>query len=220
MSVLFVSKQLQSSLYNYAEYMGKIGWIVPFPTHSAFYTKLLKNNITLSKTGISSFYMFHYSEDYNFDQMINSIMNNSENKQWHQAIEQCVYAYKNNMYILSICTLLPVLEGILSTFEEDKTNIRMMKVCKEMLNTVENKLTIDPSYLEAILNKALWISCYHFITALYQKSDFSGAEPEMLNRHWILHGRTAFNNSQIDSIRVFNAIETVSSIVRKHIRLN
>lgn len=220
MSVLFVSQELQYTLFNYAEYMGKLGWIVPFTTHSAFHTSLLKKNMNPSKENISSLFMSHYSEGTNFDQMIDSIMNNIEIKQWHQAIEQCVYAYKGNMFILSICTLIPVLEGVLSTFEEDKRNIRMMKVCKEMLDTVENQLTIDPSNLEGIYNKILWISCYHFIKALYNKSDFSKDEPEIINRHWILHGRTAFNNSQIDSIRIFNAIETVSSIVRRHNRLN
>jgi hypothetical protein len=215
----------RSILYGLAEYMGKFGWTVPYSTINGFFNGALKHDalsqgVTVTNEEISSYFMSHYSEDNNFDLMINSIMNNSEIKQCHQAIEQSVYAYKNNMFILSISTLIPVLEGILSTFEEDKTNIRMIKVCKEMVDAVEERLTIDPTNLQAILNKTLWISCYHFITALYQKSDFSGAEPEMINRHWILHGRTAFNNSQIDSIRIFNAIETVSSIVRIHNSLN
>ncbi|MBU8919103.1 hypothetical protein BGM25_23950 [Bacillus sp. FJAT-29953] len=191
--------------YKSSENIGKWGWTVPFSftlAQMGFF-----ENDSLTKEDIDTFFYDYYSEDDNFDRMINAILSINDIGQWHKPIKQCVFAHKNNMFILSISTLIPVLEGILSTFESDKTNIRMMKICKEMLDSTDDK---------SMINKIMWTSCYHFISALYQKSDFSATEPDIINRHWILHGRTAFNNSEIDSIRIFNAVETISTIMKYH----
>ncbi|RNB82109.1 hypothetical protein EDM59_21100 [Brevibacillus nitrificans] len=193
------------AFYKASENIGKWGWTVPF-SFTLYQIRFFEND-NLTKEDIDTFFEIYYSEDDNFDRMINAILNINDIHQWHEAIKQSVYAHKNMMFILSVSTLIPVLEGILSTFESDKTNIRMMKVCKEMLDTTNDNSMID---------KIMWTSCFNFISALYQKSDFSGKEPELVNRHWILHGRTAFNNSEIDSLRIFNAIETVSNIVKYH----
>ncbi|MFD4927695.1 hypothetical protein ACFWMS_02050 [Peribacillus butanolivorans] len=190
-------------LYEYiSKKIGLSGWTVPFSITFADMDLFEKDSLT--RRDIDAIFYKYYSEDEIFESMIDAILSNKNIERWHEAIEQCVYAHKNKMFILSISTLIPILEGILSTFENNKTNIKMMKVCKEMLETTDNKS----------IKKIMWISCYHFISTLYQKSDFSGTEPETVNRHWILHGRTAFNNSEIDSIRIFNAIETVSKIMK------
>lgn len=193
------------AFYKASENIGKLGWTVPF-TFTLFQIRFFGDG-SLTKEDIDTFFDDYYSEDKNFDRMISAILSINDINHWHEAIKQSAYAHRNNMFILSISTLIPVLEGMLSTFESDKTNIRMMKVCKDMLDKIDENLMID------IIP---WTSCYHFISALYQKSDFSGKEPEIVNRHWILHGRTAFNNSKTDSIRIFNAIETVSNIIKHH----
>ncbi|MFP3667779.1 hypothetical protein SB717_21780 [Priestia sp. SIMBA_032] len=196
------------SFYRGSENIGKWGWTVPF-SFGLVHIKYFEND-SLTKRDVDKFFYNYYSSDNDeFDKMTNSILKNKDIYQWHEAIKQCVYAHKHNRYILSISTLIPVLEGILSTFESNKSNIRMMKVCKDMLNTTDD---------ESLIDKIMWTSCYHFISALYKKSDFSKTEPEIINRHWILHGRTAFNSSEIDSLRIFNAIETVSGIMKFHNR--
>ncbi|MFP7737516.1 hypothetical protein ACLHDF_30295 [Priestia aryabhattai] len=196
------------SFYKGSENIGKWGWTVPF-SFGLVHVKYFEND-NLTKEDVDTFFYDYYSSNNDeFDKMTNSILKNKCIYQWHEAIKQSVYAHKNNMFILSISTLIPVLEGILSTFESNKSNIRMMKVCKDMLNTTDD---------EALVDKIMWTSCYHFISALYKKSDFSKTEPEIINRHWILHGRTAFNSSEIDSLRIFNAIETVSGIMKFHNR--
>ncbi|WP_282035203.1 hypothetical protein [Metabacillus indicus] len=202
-------ENIKKELYDYEKIhkatvkIGKRGWTIPFSfsiEQISFFEQELH-------TDIDTIFMWYFSEEENFDRMINAILSINEIKQWHEAIKQCVYAHKNKMFILSISTLIPILEGILSAFEKNKNNTKMMKVCKEMIESPD---------FPSIFDKIIWTSCYHFISTLYQKSDFSGTEPEIVNRHWILHGRTAFNNSEVDSIKIFNAIETVSKIKEYH----
>jgi len=192
------------TLFKAAEKMGNYGWTIPFSLPVGYVSSIGKNIPT--RENINSFFMEFYSkeENSNFERLIRDIMQRDVIKKWHPALKQCIEAHRNGMFILSIGTLLPVLEGILSTFEEDKENIRMKKICTNMLESYKDGPFVD---------KLMWTSCKHFINALYEKSKFSEAEPEIINRHWILHGRTAFNNLEVDSLRIFCAIETVSKLI-------
>jgi hypothetical protein len=180
--------------------IGKFGWTLPFSftNEDLFYCR----NI-LTKEDMDTFFLNYYSENLAFDRMIKDILNVDEIKNWHSAIKQCTFAHKNGLYILSVSTLLPILEGILSTFHDNRENTKMKKICREMLKESKNK---------SMLDIMIWTSCSEFINNLYENAPFSEAEPVLINRHWILHGRTTFHNSEIDSIRLFNAIGTLSNI--------
>ncbi|MGR6342359.1 hypothetical protein ACU5CE_31895, partial [Priestia megaterium] len=196
------------SFYKGSENIGKWGWTVPF-SFGLVHIKYFEND-NLTKKEVDTFFANYYSSEINeFDKMTNSILKNKGICKWHEAIKQSIYAHKNGKFILSISTLIPTLEGILSTFESNKSNIHMKKVCRNMLEKTDDEAWVD---------KIMWTSCYHFVSALYERSDFNKEEPEILNRHWILHGRTAFNSSEIDSLRIFNSLETVSGIVKYHNR--
>ena len=59
------------------------------------------------------------------------------------------------------------------------------------------------------------ISYDKFIRKLYQKTDFTTEEPDNINRHWLLHGRSAFEIEELDCIRLFNAVQSLCMIVNK-----
>ena len=79
-----------------------------------------------------------------------------------------------------------------------------MMVCNKMVDTF-------PKDGSKIL-KYTWISYNMFIGKLYAKSDFSAEEPEEINRHWLLHGRSEYDISEIDCIRLINAIQSLCMI--------
>src|SRR4030095_698695 len=57
--------------------------------------------------------------------------------------------------------------------------------------------------------RLIWKSVATFMEKLYENSDFSGNRPFLINRHWILHGRDATAWTVADSIRLFNALQTI-----------
>lgn len=57
-----------------------------------------------------------------------------------------------------------------------------------------------------------WHNIERFIDELFKNFDFSAAPPDRLNRHWILHGRDASRGSQADSLRLFQAVDTISML--------
>lgn len=83
----------------------------------------------------------------------------------------------------------------------------MMRICQHHVDSFPaNGSTIE---------KHVWISYNTFIRKLYEKSDFNAAEPDEINRHWLLHGRSDFEQTEIDCIRLFNAVQSLCMIVNK-----
>ncbi len=120
---------------------------------------------------------------------------------------ECWTAFQNKLYAVCATSLLSVIEGILSEFSDNKQDVKMMKVCQKQLDTYPaNGGTIA---------KHIWISYNKFIRNLYLNSDFTTEEPESINRHWLLHGRSDFEIDELDCIRLFNAIQSLCMIVNK-----
>lgn len=148
---------------------------------------------------------FTHNENYHLKGLIRNILGSEIDEKFKRGIEECVYAYENEKYIIASITLLTIVEGVLSGFETNKKNTRMMKVCQMQADkTVES---------EDIIEKYSWISYNNFIKKLYEPSDFGATEPSFINRHWILHGRTEYNLTNLDCLRLFNALSTICYIV-------
>ncbi|PGE40388.1 hypothetical protein COM60_07135 [Bacillus toyonensis] len=180
--------------------MGENGWTIPFSFEVSNIEAIHEEE------DFDKFFISFYSENENqrFNDLVSKLLLMDAVKPYTDAIEQCIKAHKDSNYIITINTLIPILEGLLSNFYDNKNNTKMIRVCKEMLE----KYTSESQWIE----KLIWTSVWCFITNLYQKSDFSEESPNMLNRHWILHGRTSFSNSEADSLRLFNALSTVAAL--------
>lgn len=105
---------------------------------------------------------------------------------------------------ICITTLISVLEGVISTFGDDPKDVRIMRICSfNAGEEMRNRKNIE---------SLCWLSMYEFVKDLFPKSDFCQPEPDMINRHWIQHGRTSHTVESIDCLRVFNALSTMANI--------
>lgn len=158
---------------------------------------------------VNSFMEQFYSyDDYrNMKSMIKGIQESKIKEGLIKLVTECWSAFNTKMYAMCATSLLSVIEGILSEFSDDKQDVRMMKVCQKHVDNF-------PSDGSTIL-KHVWISYNQFIRNLYQKSDFTADEPEAINRHWLLHGRSDFEVEEIECMKLFNAIHSLCMVVNK-----
>ncbi|MBZ9622944.1 hypothetical protein G9F71_008760 [Clostridium sp. FP2] len=126
-------------------------------------------------------------------------------KNQKELFNNAIDAYVEGKYLLCVTVLIPVLEGVLSSFGDDKTDIRMMKVCRTNMDLTEKE--------NKIITHLVWISFFNFISSLYEKSHFDKDEPTILNRHWILHGRTNTEWKAEDCLRLFNAVHSLVTMM-------
>lgn len=158
---------------------------------------------------VNSFMQLFYSyDDYrHMKAMIKEIQEAKIKAGLIKLVTECWSAYNSKMYAICATLLLSVIEGILSEFSDDKQDVRMKKVCQKQVDNF-------PSDGSTIL-KHVWISYNQFIRNLYQKSDFTVDEPETINRHWLLHGRSDFEVQEIDCMKLFNAIHSLCMVINK-----
>ena len=117
-----------------------------------------------------------------------------------KAFDECIYAFDNHKYIICANTLLAILEGVLSKYTKDKSDIRMIKPCREQFEQTPE---------DHVINRMFWYVNFKFVEQLYKKSNFNEAEPSNINRNWLLHGRSSFDIREIDCLRLINTICTL-----------
>lgn len=188
-----------------------IGWTLP--AELGIYAINVIGN-TEEITDIEKFFETYFTQDdYKFTKaMIQEILEEPISPGLKKMVNECWTAFNSKLYAVCATSLLSVIEGILSEFGDDKTDVRMMKICQKHVDEF-------PEDGSSIL-KHVWISYNNFIRNLYQKSDFNLDEPVEVNRHWLLHGRSDFEIEEIDCLRLFNAVESLCMVVKKEKKAN
>lgn len=186
--------------------LGDEGWTLPVQLHVYAINTIGKtDNIEDLNDFLKQF--FSYDSYTVMKKMIDSIMSSKIKPGLKKMLSECWESFNNGHYAICSTGLLSVIEGILSEFSEDKQNVRMMKVCQKQVDSFPE----DGS----IIDKHIWISYNKYIRNLYKKSNFDDSEPNSINRHWLLHGRSSFEIDDLDCIRLFNAVDSLSIILNK-----
>lgn len=125
-------------------------------------------------------------------------------ERWIQLLEEAISAYERRQFTITIPALVSVCEGLLMNNQGRSTEIK--RVVKERVYRVEQEFP-------ASFTLIVWRTVQRFIDELFKYSSFEGPHPGGLNRHWILHGRDAATWTQADSLRLFQAVDTISALV-------
>lgn len=199
-------KAFDKTLDGVTDKLKVIGWTLP--AELGIYTVNVIGNTDEIEDVEKFFEMYFTQGDYLFvNKMIDNILNTPISEGLKKMVNECWTAFQSKLYAICATSLLSVIEGVLSEFSDDKADIRMMKVCQKQVDEF-------PEDGSSIM-KHVWISYNNFIRNLYQKSDFKQDEPDEVNRHWLLHGRSDFEIEEIDCLRLFNAVESLCMVVKK-----
>jgi len=121
----------------------------------------------------------------------------------HQTIE----AYRVSHYHLACIGLFSVLDGLMT----DTTGL-ITTSFKRRIKVIEEKL-VDKTELSRIDKKALCIyKSFEIIDkTVLGHSDFSNSDPgeTVLNRHWVVHGRSVREYSEYDFLKVLLLVDSV-----------
>lgn len=199
-------KAFDKTLDGVTDKLKVIGWTLP--AELGIYAVNVIGNTDEIEDVEKFFEMYFTQGDYLFvNKMIDNILNTPISEGLKKMVNECWTAFQSKLYAICATSLLSVIEGVLSEFSDDKADIRMMKVCQKQVDEF-------PEDGSSIM-KHVWISYNNFIRNLYQKSDFKQDEPDEVNRHWLLHGRSDFEIEEIDCLRLFNAVESLCMVVKK-----
>ena len=209
----FMKKQREQSMIDYDRTLASVvdklescGWTLPAELNIYAVNVIGKTD---EVSDVDDFMLELYSGDEyeRYKKMIDGIIKSPISEGVKKLVDESSFAFEHGKYAICADALVSAIEGILSTFWEDKANIRMMKICQAKVDELADEK-------EHKTKKYIWVSYNKFIRKLFEKNNFADEEPSFINRHWLLHGRSAYEIEEIDCLRLFNAISSICMIVK------
>ncbi|QTE71586.1 hypothetical protein JRC49_01795 [Clostridiales bacterium FE2011] len=119
--------------------------------------------------------------------------------------EQGVSALYRNEYNSAILTFTIVLDRMLSEGSEQIKNVHIKPRVEAIHQRIKERGDFYIDDLEAE-DYVLLLTYKDALDSFGSDSDFKKEEPELLNRHWIVHGRSNREYTRLDCIKVLNMI--------------
>ena len=133
--------------------------------------------------------------------------NNSDYIQGYQELyNQILKVYDREDYLLACIGLFSLVDGLLA----ECTGMIKQTGFRTRLDRISDKLA-DKVALNEIDKKTICIydAFKKFDCSVFKKSDFSDDEPQTVNRHWDVHGRTHRKHTRIDFLKVLLWLDAV-----------
>ncbi|MDO9556128.1 MAG: hypothetical protein Q7J82_00890 [Coriobacteriia bacterium] len=179
--------------------LAKQGWSIPMSLEPRDVYGLLEKCATSEEVDAAFVRLYEADSRAVFESTASSLLACDPAVAWRPLLEQTFSAYRHDHYLVAIPALLVACEGVLATDAGNKVNMKRI-VTKRVLE-VEAKLPESLTALECRVAQA-------FVEELYRDAPFTETRPEVLNRHWILHGRDASDWTQADCLRLIQALWT------------
>ena len=139
------------------------------------------------------------------DSVINRCRQAKQISAYSELFSQTISAYQATHYHLACLGMLAMVDGALSDVSENKKTsyrVRLQEIEKKIadkfeLNDLEKKLM------------CIYVSMDSFEESIFKNSDFTKDEPEDLNRHWMIHGRTRREYTELDFIKIILWLDAI-----------
>ncbi|ABO51523.1 hypothetical protein Dred_3020 [Desulforamulus reducens MI-1] len=188
---------------NVAILIGKNGWTIPMSMGLSKLDSLIGKKVDIEV--LDSFFKKYY-DPRKFATLTKHVKRSNLSNTQKKLFFECVDTFNEGRFSISATALITILEGVLSKFGDSENDIMMIRICRYHMDETKND--------KKIINHLVWVSFLNFISELYKKSEFDKDEPDKLNRHWILHGRTDKELGDADCLRLFNAIYSLITMMK------
>lgn len=138
------------------------------------------------------------------DELIGSV-NNLSVLDNNRVFKQSIQAFNKGSYDLAIIGFTAVLDKVLSDHSGEITQVNIKSRCTTIKNKIEDK---GDDFLDELEGRdlLLYLTYPKAVELFGKSSSFGNEEPELLNRHWIMHGRSNRAYTKLDCVKVLNMI--------------
>ncbi len=190
-------------MLNTARAVAKVGWTLPKHLTPSETSDLVKRCRKGSSRALDQWFLNYYEANgrKEFKRLTRKLLRNRWLNEWRPVLKDCVWAYQHNRYRLVVATMLAVLEGAVAKLGRAPSDRR-----KTHPHVIWKKVRSQPKSMDEVF----WESASEFLCQVWKNTDFDTDPPDLINRHWILHGRMPNIGSQPDALRLFVATEFVA----------
>ncbi len=153
---------------------------------------------------IENYYMADNCQKFN--ELKDKCIKSELTKKYNELFCQVFSAYDIQHYHLACMGLFAITDGLLATLSKIERNTSYKKRTDTIVKRLENEepLSINDRRLTCII-----CSLSNIDYTVFKESHFDEDEPDYVNRHWTLHGRTNRTFERMDFIRVLLWIDAL-----------
>ena len=122
---------------------------------------------------------------------------------YQKMFKQAMDAFESGNNDLALLGFLSIIDGLLSDVSNNITSTSIYGRANPILEKLENSEVVENSEYAEL---ALLMTFRDTMESLGAKSDFSKKEPQNLNRHWIMHGRSRRRRTKLDCVKIIRFI--------------
>lgn len=170
-------------------------------------TKDLIESVNKAKTA-EDFILEYYAEDGNacFQNLITRCGKTKQVSEYKKLYPQIIVAAEMGCYHLACLGMFALEDGILSDITSDLKSTSFQKRINELENKINERLPLSDVDLKMW---AIIVSFEKFKNTAFGNSDFNKEEPEHINRHWILYGRSHREYTKVDYIKMLLSLDAL-----------
>ncbi len=197
-----------------AEKIGSNGWTLAL---NMDLKDLLLMADLKDKAEIDQIFINFFKEKENFLVMKENVLKNESLSDFHELLEQCFDNYENGNYLIAIPSLFSIVEGYANELILEQYK-RTPEFKPQKRVSLPNMYKEVQKYNDTSFKDVVYISALLFLEKSFDPKAFNDdpakdSRPILINRHRVLHGRD--NPSlwtQVDALRLFNTIDTLSAL--------
>lgn len=197
--------EIQETLKKIKE-LAKTGWMLPIEETPEEHWEFLNNRHDIVKLDDLFRHYFNDDDCKKINNLYERILENKSINKFKSLYEQALFLFKNKFYSGSLIILSVIYEGIIRNFIQYNDNTGVSSNINKCLNDMyKNKITIIFQDREAIKI---------FTEEFFKKTDFNNVnDSNYFNRNILLHGIDYTYVTNLDVIKLFNAIDVLVSLI-------
>lgn len=178
----------------------------------------LSNQIYKSEdveTFIKNYYFDNDNKNYNA--LVERCSKISFVKSYDGFFSEIISACEREHYHLACAGLFSMLDGVLAVASNMIDVTEFKKRIDAILNKIASKIELSDLDKRLV---CIFLSMQSFDKSIFSNSNFKGKEPDQLNRHWIIHGRSHRVYDKYDVVKELLWLEAIDIIIESGERLN
>jgi hypothetical protein len=181
------------------EALGKRGWTVPgWATQEQ-----IRALAAYSPQSLDAYFVRQYRRQELLSDLTRGTASRPLMLKWLPLFRQATFLVNRRQHLAAVPALLLIFEGLIVTgAKAGKTNAPPRQILRELSSRQSGSL------------RAVWLSLAAFTNTVFGDHRFGGQRPQIMNRHWILHGRTAPRWNRADALRMLQAIDTATGLLQ------
>jgi hypothetical protein len=186
-----------------SETLGDLGWAFPLDMQPRDYVPIAEDSTSYENADAAFLSYYARNDGQAYKRLIDLLIDEPGLQDGRELLKEVKQSYDDGRYRICVTGLLPVLDHI-----AQKTWDAPLSVRSNAHKSIDRKIGVMPDSF----TDHFWRSVKAFVDRVFVPHGKS--KPPTLNRHWILHGRGVSDGSQVDCLRLLQAIRTLEQLVK------